>query len=61
VRKDLGEANFTAMQSGFGRAEGAPTSYVVGGYSAGVALRIGLRFDRATGLRAPETEPGRPG
>jgi hypothetical protein len=67
VRKDLGAANVTAMQSSFGSGEGTPTSYVVGGYSAGVAFRIGLRFEPVAGARgagstaASEADAKQPG
>lgn len=57
VRKDLGATNVTALQPGLGFGDGATTSDVVGGYSAGVAFRIGLRFDRVTGPRAPDPTP----
>jgi hypothetical protein len=67
VRKNLSETSVIGMQSNVGFGEGAPTTYVVGGYSAGVALRFGLRFDRVTGARsadqppAPEADAGQPG
>ncbi|HMF41347.1 MAG TPA: hypothetical protein VKQ32_11655 [Polyangia bacterium] len=50
VRKDLGQA--TVSNSSYG-SEGA-TEYRLGGYSAGAALRVGLRFDQR---RAPSESP----
>ena len=46
VRKDLGEATVTNQEASLGLGEGTTTGYVVGGYTAGVAFRIGLRFDQ---------------
>jgi len=46
VRKDLGETYVTNTPSSLGLGDSPSTGYVVGGYSAGVAFRIGLRFDQ---------------
>src|SRR5262245_12649475 len=47
VRKDLGEANVASTTGSFMPGSGdANTQYLLGGYSAGVALRIGLRFEQ---------------
>jgi hypothetical protein len=46
VRKDLGETTVTTAPASLGLGDSPSTVYVVGGYSAGVAFRIGLRFDQ---------------
>lgn len=50
VRKDVGDATVTNTSSSFpifgGSSEETTTTYHVGGYSAGVALRVGIRFDQ---------------
>jgi hypothetical protein len=47
VRKDLGEAAVTNTSSGFFGSEPLTTTdYVVGGYTAGAAFRVGFRFDQ---------------
>jgi hypothetical protein len=54
VRKDLGEANVSTTQAGMGFGESTTTPYLVGGYSAGVAFRVGLRFEHGrTGSDLP--------
>jgi hypothetical protein len=45
VRKDIGEATVTNVSGNFG-GEDTITQYRIGGYSGGVSLRIGLRFDQ---------------
>jgi hypothetical protein len=50
VRKDLGEAVVSNSDTNWFNGETTSTGYVVGGYTAGVAFRIGLRFDQK---RAP--------
>ncbi|HXU01686.1 MAG TPA: hypothetical protein VN903_11880 [Polyangia bacterium] len=54
VRKDLGETTVSNTGTGPGVADSTTTSYVVGGYTAGVAFRIGLRFDQE---KRPASEP----
>jgi hypothetical protein len=60
VRKDVGDATVTNTSSSFpifgGAAEETTTTYRVGGYSAGVAFRVGLRFEQ----RRPAGEPTAP-
>jgi hypothetical protein len=45
VRKDVGEATVTNTVGSFG-GEDTVTQYRVGGYSGGISLRVGLRFDQ---------------
>jgi len=56
VRKDLGEANVSSTQSGMGFGDNMTTPYLVGGYSAGVAFRVGLRFEHARAGSASTVE-----
>ena len=57
VRKDVGDAIVTNTSSSFpifgGTAEETTTSYHLGGYSAGVAFRIGVRFDQRRSSAEP--------
>ena len=50
VRKDVGDATVTNTSSSFpilgGPSEETTTTYHVGGYSAGLAFRVGVRFDQ---------------
>jgi len=46
VRKDLGDATVNNTGEPLLGGEGTTTQYRLGGYSAGAALRIGLRFDQ---------------
>jgi len=46
VRKDIGEAVVTNTSGNFLGGEDTVTQYRVGGYSGGVSLRVGLRFDQ---------------
>jgi hypothetical protein len=46
VRKDLGEAAVSNTSSGFLGGTTTTTDYVVGGYTAGAAFRVGFRFDQ---------------
>ena len=54
VRKDLGDATVSSTSDNFLGGESTTTQYHLGGYSAGAALRVGLRFDRS---RASGPEP----
>jgi hypothetical protein len=54
VRKDLGEATVSSTGGNILGGESVPTQYHLGGYTAGAALRIGLRFDQR---RAPAIDP----
>lgn len=60
VRKHLGEATVTQVDTGWFGGEEFRTPYTVGGYSAGVAFRVGMRFDRRQPLpvRGPTGEVG---
>jgi len=55
VRKDLSEANVSSTQGGMGFGDATTTPYLVGGYSAGIAFRVGLRFEPSQ-KRVVETE-----
>jgi hypothetical protein len=46
VRKDLGQADVSGTSGNFFTGEETTTSYRLGGYSGGVALRVGVRFDQ---------------
>jgi hypothetical protein len=46
VRKDLGQADVSSTSGDFLTGEETTTSYRLGGYSGGVALRVGVRFDQ---------------
>jgi hypothetical protein len=46
ARKDLDQATAINTGNGFFGGEGTTTNYQVGGYTAGAALRVGLRFDQ---------------
>jgi hypothetical protein len=47
VRRDLGQADVSGTSSSlFGGAEESTASYRLGGYSAGLGLRLGVRFDQ---------------
>jgi hypothetical protein len=48
VRRDLGQADVTSSSSLplFGGTEESTASYRLGGYSAGLGLRVGVRFDQ---------------
>jgi len=46
VRKDLGQADVGSTSGNFLTGEETTTSYRLGGYSGGVALRVGVRFDQ---------------
>jgi hypothetical protein len=46
VRKDLGQADVSSTSGNFLTGEETTTSYRLGGYSGGVALRVGVRFDQ---------------
>ena len=60
VRKDVGDATVTNTSSSFpilgGSAEETTTTYRVGGYSAGVAFRVGVRFDQKRSSSESTTE-----
>jgi hypothetical protein len=56
VRKDIGEATVSNTSSGLGGGEDTITQYRLGGYSGGVALRVGLRFDQKRSVEPTETE-----
>jgi hypothetical protein len=45
-RKDVGDATVSNTTGNFLGGEESVTQYRLGGYSAGVALRVGLRFDQ---------------
>jgi hypothetical protein len=51
VRRDLAEANVSSAQS----------DYVVGGYAAGVAFRVGMRFEQAHVSSETDPLPAAPG
>jgi hypothetical protein len=54
-RKDVADATVTSTASNFlGGGEDMTTPYRLGGYSAGVGLRVGLRFDQR---RPPANDP----
>lgn len=59
VRKDIGEAMVTNTSGNFLGGEDTTTQYRVGGYSGGVSLRVGLRFDQKK--RVPESVADIPG
>ena len=46
VRKDLSQADVTSASGNFLTGEDTTTPYRLGGYSAGVALRVGVRFEQ---------------
>ena len=46
VRKDVDEATVTSTTGNFLGGDDTTTQYRLGGYSAGVALRLGVRFDQ---------------
>jgi hypothetical protein len=46
VRKDLGQADVSSTSGNFFTGEETTASYRLGGYSGGVALRVGVRFDQ---------------
>jgi hypothetical protein len=46
VRKDVDEAMVTSTTGNFLGGDDTTTQYRLGGYSAGVALRVGVRFDQ---------------
>jgi hypothetical protein len=46
VRKDLGQADVGSTAGNFLTGEETTTPYRLGGYSGGVALRVGVRFDQ---------------
>jgi hypothetical protein len=54
VRKDLGEANVSGPSGNLPGGPDSTTDYRLGGYTAGVALRLGVRFDQK---RAPADPP----
>jgi hypothetical protein len=60
VRKDLGEANVSNTSSGFlGSGSAGTTDYLVGGYTAGAAFRVGFRFDeRSAAVDSTEVAVG---
>ena len=58
VRKDLGDATVLSTGSSFFGEDTGPTQYRLGGYTAGAALRIGLRFDQGRSASpSPDGEP----
>jgi hypothetical protein len=46
VRKDINDATVTHTSGNFLGGDETTTQYRLGGYSAGVALRVGMRFDQ---------------
>jgi hypothetical protein len=46
VRKDIDDATVTNTSGAFLGSEETVTQYHLGGYSAGIALRVGVRFDQ---------------
>lgn len=46
VRKDINDATVTNTSGNFLGGDDTTTQYRLGGYSAGVALRVGMRFDQ---------------
>lgn len=58
-RKDLGDATVSNTSGNFLGGDDTTTQYRLGGYSAGVALRVGVRFDqkRAANDSTGEVEP----
>ena len=46
VRKDINDATVTNTSGNFLGGDDTTTQYRLGGYSAGVALRLGVRFDQ---------------
>ena len=46
VRKDINDATVTNTTGNFLGGDDTTTQYRLGGYSAGVALRLGVRFDQ---------------
>jgi hypothetical protein len=55
VRKDVGEAVVSNTSGSFG-GEDTVTQYRLGGYSGGVSLRVGLRFDQKRAAEPTGTE-----
>src|SRR5262245_53554197 len=56
VRKDVGEAIVSSTSSNFLGGEDTFTQYRLGGYSGGVSLRVGLRFDQRRSVEPTGTE-----
>jgi hypothetical protein len=56
VRKDLGQADVSSTSGNFLTGEEMTTPYRLGGYSGGVALRVGVRFDQ----KRPSADPAVP-
>ena len=52
-RKDVGDATVTNTAGTFLGGDDTISQYRLGGYSAGVGLRVGLRFDQK---RSPASE-----
>ena len=55
VRKDIGDAVVSNTSGSFGGEE-TVTQYRLGGYSGGVSLRVGLRFDQKRSVEPTGTE-----
>jgi len=58
VRKDIGDAVVSNTSGSFGGEE-TVTQYRLGGYSGGVSLRVGLRFDQKRSVEPTGTEVSR--
>ena len=58
VRKDIGDAVVSNTSGSFGGEE-TVTPYRLGGYSGGVSLRVGLRFDQKRSVEPTGTEVSR--
>jgi hypothetical protein len=60
VRKDIGDATVSNTTSNFLGGDSTTTQYQLGGYTAGAALRVGLRFDqrRVAGIDSTELASG---
>jgi len=55
-RKDLGDATVTNSSGNFLGGEDTITPYRLGGYSAGVGLRLGVRFDQKRASNEPTAD-----
>jgi hypothetical protein len=58
ARKDLGESSASIDKGSFLGGEPLITTYTVGGYSGGAALRIGVRFDQKRRASESSVEGG---